>query len=135
MDNNDLPVVLFDGVCNLCNGFVIFIIKRDRAGRIRFASFQSGYARQKLQEAGHHPDAFHSVILLRRGQVFERSDAVLEIFRYLGGAWPLLRVMGMFPRSIRDYVYNVIAQNRYKWFGKKDACMIPTPELKARFLG
>ncbi|HYG20799.1 MAG TPA: thiol-disulfide oxidoreductase DCC family protein [Ohtaekwangia sp.] len=134
MDNNDHPVILFDGVCNLCSAFVIFVIKRDPLARLRFASLQSRYARLKLQEIGRNPDALHTVIFIEHGKVFERSDAALEICRYLNGAWPALRIVLIFPRFLRNWVYDVISRNRYKWFGRKDACMVPTPELKARFL-
>lgn len=127
-------VVLFDGVCNLCNNSVQFIIKRDKKRLFRFASLQ-GKAGQELLEKHHLPtDDFNSFVLIEGEKPYTRSAAALKIARHLGGGWRLLYSLMIIPRFIRDAVYNLIAKNRYKWFGKKDECMIPTPELRERFL-
>jgi predicted DCC family thiol-disulfide oxidoreductase YuxK len=132
---NTNPIIFFDGVCNLCNGFVQFVIRHDKKKSFLFAPLQSAAGKQALAEVGatykRVPD---SVILLYRGQYFVKSAAALQIFGLLGGAWPILKMFNAVPLALRDGVYGIIARNRYKWFGKKDACMIPTPELKARFL-
>lgn len=127
-------VIFFDGVCNLCNGLVQFIIRRDPAGQFRFASLQSQYARQQLLKAGRDPDGLHSIIVLDGDRLLERSDAVMAIFKHLGGAWRALTIFKVLPRALRNALYNFVAANRYRWFGRRDQCMIPTPDLKARFI-
>ena len=129
------PVVLFDGVCNLCNGSVQFILKRDPQGRFRFASLQSEPGRRLMTEHGLDPDALSSVVVVEEGRVWKESSAALRIARHLPGAWKLLRVFTLIPRPLRDAAYRLIARNRYRWFGKMEACWLPTPELKGRFLG
>jgi predicted DCC family thiol-disulfide oxidoreductase YuxK len=129
------PIVLFDGVCNLCNGSVQFILKRDPQARFRFASLQSEAGRKLMAEHGLDPDALSSVVVIEDGQAWKESSAGLRIARHLPGAWKLLRVFKVIPRPLRDAVYRLIARNRYRWFGKTEACWLPTPELKARFLG
>jgi predicted DCC family thiol-disulfide oxidoreductase YuxK len=128
------PVVLFDGVCNLCNGSVQFIITHDPAAHFRFAALESEAARRLLGEcelSGPLPD---SVALVEGGSVYTRSTAALRIARRLAFPCPLLYALIVVPRPLRDVVYNLIARNRYRWFGKRDACMVPTRELRARFL-
>ncbi|GAA4836252.1 thiol-disulfide oxidoreductase DCC family protein [Algivirga pacifica] len=127
-------VILFDGVCNLCNGTVNFIIDRDPKGKFQFASLQSEEGEKVLQQNGIAEVSLDSVVLLKNGQLYKKSTAALHIARELKGAWPLFYGFIIVPRFIRDGVYNWIAKNRYKWFGKSDACRIPTPELKERFL-
>lgn len=127
-------VVLFDGVCNLCNASVNFVIDRDPAGYFRFGALQSEEAAPLLRRAGLAPDHLGSIVLVEGGQVYTRSTAALRIARRLSGAWPLLAVFLAVPRPIRDAVYDVIARYRYRWFGREEACRIPTPELRARFL-
>jgi len=127
-------IVLFDGVCNLCSGSVLFIIQRDKKGIFKFASLQSSFGQQQLDTFKIDKNLLHSVILLRSNQIFQRSDAALEIAKQLSGAWPVLYIFKILPRFLRDGVYNLIARNRYSLFGKKDACWIPTPQLKERFL-
>ncbi|MGV3503323.1 MAG: thiol-disulfide oxidoreductase DCC family protein [Adhaeribacter sp.] len=127
-------IILFDGVCNLCNGFVQFVIRQDHAQRFRFASLQSDKARELLQGqpgAGHSLD---SVVLIENGRHYRQSTAALRILRHLSGGWPLLYGLVVVPAFVRDRVYAWVAGNRYRWFGQRDACMLPTPELKARFL-
>lgn len=128
-------VVLFDGVCNLCNGSVQFIIRRDPAGRFRFASLQSEAGQALLRRHGLDPEDLFSVILVEDGRVHSRSDAALRIAGGLSGGWRAAGALRVVPRPLRDLVYGLVARNRYRWFGRRDACMIPTPELRARFLG
>jgi predicted DCC family thiol-disulfide oxidoreductase YuxK len=126
-------IILFDGVCNLCSGSVQFVIKRDPDAWFKFASLQSDFGQQQLQKAGLDQKSFHSIILINGDKIYQRSDAALEIARKLKGAWPVLYGFKILPRFLRDAVYNLIGRNRYQLFGKKDACWIPTPELKSRF--
>ena len=129
------PVLFFDGVCNLCDGVVQFFIRRDRKGQFRFASLQSTAGQEAIQAArqslGRTPD---SVLLYLNGRYYVQSDAVLHALALLGGAWSLSKAGFIFPRFIRNGVYDWVARNRYRWYGKKDACMIPTPDLRTRFL-
>lgn len=129
-----MEIVLFDGVCNLCNAAVNFIIDRDPQNRFRFAALQSDTGRELLNRYPLASGPVDSVVLIRSNRPYVKSDAALEIARHLGGAWPALAVFKIFPRFFRDWVYDLIAKNRYRLFGKQDACRIPTPELKARFL-
>lgn len=132
VDNH--PVLLFDGMCNLCNGWVNFIIDRDPHTRIRFAPLQSTAAQRLLDEHGLAAGDMDTVVFLDDGKVYERSDAVLRLTRYLKGAVLLLRVGVMIPRIIRDGLYDWIARNRYFWFGKRDRCRLPEPGVRDRFL-
>jgi predicted DCC family thiol-disulfide oxidoreductase YuxK len=127
-------IVLFDGVCNLCNTSVLFIIDRDPAGRFRFAPLQSEQANELLGTSGATPLDAGSVILIEEGRRYERSTAALRIARRLSGGWPLLYAFSVVPRPVRDAVYDWIARNRYRWFGRRDTCRMPTPELADRFL-
>ncbi len=131
--NKQEKVILFDGVCNLCNGAVQFIIKRDKQKNFLFASLQSNYA-AKVLKGKNIGTGLDTIVLLSNEQVFIKSRAVLEISRALPGVWPLLYVFRIMPTFLRDAVYEWIARNRYRFFGKKDTCMIPSPELKSRFL-
>ncbi|GAB4397810.1 MAG: thiol-disulfide oxidoreductase DCC family protein [Microscillaceae bacterium] len=133
--NTGQLLVLFDGVCNLCNHTVDFIIRRDRKGRFKFASLQSDFAQSKLGHLISSVRDLDSVILIKEGKVLQKSSAALEIARHLRGLWPALLVFKLVPRFIRDGVYDWIARNRYRWFGKKETCRLPSPEEKARFLG
>ncbi|WP_111597362.1 thiol-disulfide oxidoreductase DCC family protein [Chitinophaga skermanii] len=128
-------IILFDGVCNLCNSSVLFVLKRDPRNRFRFAALQSDIGQQLI--AQHLPTGEvlpDSIVLIEGGRLYVKSTAALKIARKLPGAWPLLYGFMIFPRFIRDAVYSFIAKNRYRWFGKKDACMVPTPALKSKFL-
>jgi predicted DCC family thiol-disulfide oxidoreductase YuxK len=127
-------LILFDGVCNLCNGTVKFIIKRDPDAIFRFASLQSEFGRSKLLHFNMDPERLHSVVVIDRDEVLEKSDAALHIVRHLAYPWKFLVVLKWLPKKIRDACYNLIAGNRYKLFGQRDACMIPTIELRSRFL-
>lgn len=127
-------VILFDGICNLCNSSVQFVIQRDADVKFNYAALQSSAGQQILKE--HHLPStdFYSIVLIKDGKVYQRSRAALEIARGLSGLWPLMYAFVIVPPFIRNGVYNWIAKNRYRWFGEKDECMIPTPELKSRFL-
>ncbi len=129
-------VLLFDGVCNLCSGTVQLVIANDPSGYFKFASQQSEAGRALMEE--HHiaiPEGDPlSLILIEDGKVYERSTGALRIARKMSLPYKLGWVFIVTPRFIRDFVYDVIAKHRYRWFGKKDVCMVPTPELKARFL-
>ncbi|MEC7262333.1 MAG: thiol-disulfide oxidoreductase DCC family protein [Bacteroidota bacterium] len=129
-------IILFDGVCNLCNGSVQFVIKRDRKDIFRYAAIQGEVGRQLITERHIDTIQVDSIILIEPGVAyFTKSDAALEIAGELGGLWKLTSVFKCIPKSIRDVIYDFVARNRYKWFGKQESCMIPTPELKAKFLG
>lgn len=130
---NDKPVILFDGVCNLCSGSVQFILKRDKEKKFLFASLQSGYGQDLLKQFDLPADTFNSFVLFQDGKIITCSTAALKMFSQLKG-WGWVKIFWMVPKFLRDAVYNFIAKNRYKWFGKKEACWVPTPDLKARFL-
>jgi len=127
-------VIFFDGVCNLCNAAVRFVIRRDSGQHFKFASLQSGLAKKSLVEY-HLEENFRTIVLLKQGKIYLRSDAVLEIARGLKGLWPMLYGFKIIPRFFRDAAYNFIAQHRYRWFGKQDECWIPSPDLNSRFVG
>jgi predicted DCC family thiol-disulfide oxidoreductase YuxK len=126
--------ILFDGVCNLCNGFVTFVIARDPGAHFRFAALTSSAAARVLRQAEAPAVMPDSILLVEDGALFVRSDAGLRIARRLTFPWPLLYGFVIVPRVIRDAVYDFIAARRYRWFGRRDVCMIPTPELRSRFL-
>ncbi len=128
-------IVLFDGVCNLCDNFVQTIIKHDKKDEFRFASLQSEYGQQVQRYLGIDPSKIKSIILYDPGVAYyHKSEAAIEIIKSFGGVYSLMGFFKIFPKFIGNAVYDFIAFNRYKWFGKKDNCMIPTPELKAKFL-
>jgi predicted DCC family thiol-disulfide oxidoreductase YuxK len=128
------PIILFDGVCNLCNRWVQFVINRDRRMNLRFAPLQSEVGRNLLVKHGLRPDCLDSIVLIEPDAPYTKSDAALRITRYLSGVWPLTRVLLLIPRALRNWCYEVIARNRYKWFGKENVCMVPSPEDHVRFL-
>lgn len=128
-------ILLFDGVCNLCNASVQFIIKNDPAGKIKFASLQSERGESLLEVHHLSKTELFSLVFIQDNQIFLRSDAVLQIARVLKQPWPVLSTIGRFiPSFFRDKLYEWISKSRYKFFGKRDACMIPSPELMNRFL-
>jgi predicted DCC family thiol-disulfide oxidoreductase YuxK len=128
------PLVLFDGVCNLCSTSVQFIIKHDPAGKIMFCSLQSERGQAILAYLGMKTDSFDTFVFIENGKAYTRSAGVLREISYFSGFWRYLSIFRFIPRPIRDFLYNIVARNRYRWFGKKDSCWLPTPELKARFL-
>jgi predicted DCC family thiol-disulfide oxidoreductase YuxK len=127
-------ILLFDGVCNFCSFWVNFIIDRDEEKKFKFAALQSD-AGQKLLERYNLPkDSFETFILIKQNNYFIKSSAALIIAKNLKGIWKLFYVLVIIPKPVRDYLYNIIAKNRYKWFGKREYCRIPLPEEKERFL-
>ena len=129
------PVVLFDGVCNVCNRSVNFIIDRDPGAKLRFAALQSDAARRLLEGfARTTPEDPDTIVLVDRSRLYDRSTAMLLIARHMRGAWPLLAAFLVIPRPLRDAVYRWAAARRYRWFGKSDSCRVPTQDLRARFL-
>lgn len=130
----DNPVLLFDGVCNLCNGVVQFVIRHDHKKQIRFASLQSGIGIQLQQQYGHNVGNLDTVVLIINNTMLTESTAILRIFRLLGFPWSLMYGCMVIPKVLRDIGYRYIAKNRYVWFGKQESCMIPTPELRKLFL-
>ncbi|RZS93757.1 thiol-disulfide oxidoreductase DCC family protein [Aquimarina brevivitae] len=128
-------IILFDGVCNLCNGAVNFIIKRDKNSIFRYASLQSEIGQQLTSERGIDTTQIDSIILIDPNEAYYiKSTAALQIAKQLSGFYPLLSIFLIFPKVLRDWIYDFIAKNRYKWFGKKEQCVIPTPELRSLFL-
>lgn len=125
-------ILFFDGVCNLCNGLVRFVIKHDRHIRIKFAPLQSDIAGKILTE--YDVIKTDSVIYLSGDRIFYRSEAILRMFLDMGGAWKLLYGFIVLPRFLRDFIYDLIARNRYRIFGRRESCMVPTPDVKGRFL-
>ncbi len=128
------PVVLFDGVCNLCNRSVDFIIKRDTGKNFLFASLQSEVAGELLKNEGVNLQNMSTIILIKNRKIYYRSDAILEIVRKLTAPWPLLYAFKVVPGFIRDGLYNLISKHRYNWFGKRDTCRVPSKEERSRFL-
>lgn len=128
------PILLFDGVCNLCAASVQFIIKRDSKELLRFASLQSKNGQQLLKKFNLPQDDFNTMVFIEGNQAFTCSTAGLHITRWLNKPWPILYCFIVVPQGIRDIVYRWIAKNRYCWFGKKKICVLPTPDLKGRFL-
>ena len=131
---NQQPIILFDGVCNFCNNAVNFVIKRNAKANILFTPMQSIAGQKLLQQYNLPVDDMQSFVFIDEGEVYKRSTAALKVCRHLRGLWPLCYGFMVVPKFIRDGIYNWIAKNRYKWFGIRQACMIPTAEVKARFL-
>ena len=134
MENNIPLVILFDGVCNLCNSTVQFILKRDKQSRFKFASLQGEFGQRTLSSFGLPESSLNSFILLEGEKIYTHSTGALRVLLHLGGVWKLLYVFIIIPRFIRDGVYNIIARNRYKWFGKRSICYLPTVNIKDRFI-
>ncbi len=129
-------IILFDGVCNLCNGAIQFVIKRDKKDTFRYAPLQSAIGEQMIAERGIDTSKIDSIILVEPGVAYyTKSDAILEISSEFGGLWILFSIFKWIPTPIRNAIYDFVARYRYQWFGRKDQCMIPTPELQAKFLG
>jgi len=132
---SEKKIILFDGVCNLCNGAVKFVIKRDKRDLFRYAALQSETGQQLTKERKIDTATVDSIILIEPGVAyFIKSDAALEIAKDLSGAWPLIAIFKWVPGSIRDSIYDWVAKNRYTWFGRQESCMIPTEELQHKFL-
>ncbi|CAL2061503.1 thiol-disulfide oxidoreductase DCC family protein [Tenacibaculum sp. 190524A05c] len=128
-------IILFDGVCNLCNQTVLRVIKLDKKDKFRFTSLQSETGKAIINHLGIDTSKVDSIILYEPNQAYYiKSSAALKIIGNFGGIWEVSKFLLFFPPLIRDFVYDIIAKNRYKWFGKKDQCMIPTPDLLSKFL-
>lgn len=130
----DRPLILFDGICNFCNGAVQFVLKRDRKKRILFAPMQSDAAKTLLKKYGLEVNEFSSFVFIENGKAYTRSTAALRVCRYLRLLWPLCYGAIIVPPFIRNGIYDWVARHRYKWFGVRTSCMIPTPEIRERFL-
>jgi predicted DCC family thiol-disulfide oxidoreductase YuxK len=130
----DHPVILFDGVCNLCNTVVQFVIKHDPAHHFRFASLQSNFGQEVLHRFKLPMEAFGSFILLEDDNIYTKSSAALRVVKKLKGAWSGLYGFIIVPPFIRNAVYNLVAKKRYQWFGKQETCWVPTPELSSLFI-
>lgn len=126
-------IVLFDGECNVCNASVQFILKRDAKGYFQFASLQSEMGQSLLKQYGVSP-TLNSLVLIDQGKAYTQSTAALKIAKNLNGLWKLCYMAILIPTKLRNQAYNVLANNRYKWFGKKEACLLPTQEQRRRFL-
>ncbi|HEX8242141.1 MAG TPA: thiol-disulfide oxidoreductase DCC family protein [Longimicrobium sp.] len=130
----DGPLVLYDGTCGLCNRSVQLILRNDRRGRFRFAALQSDAGRALLARHGLPPDRMDTVVLVEDGRAFTRSRAALRIARRMDAPWPALWPLAIIPRAVSDFFYGLVARHRYRLFGRTDACMLPPPEVRARFL-
>lgn len=133
-DNSSHPIILFDGVCNLCNGFVQFVITRDKRDVFRFGSLQSSKAQELLKRVEPDSNGFTTIILLEGEKISTESDAVLRIAQGLGGAWKLFYVFIFVPKTFRDGLYRIVSRMRYRVFGKRESCMVPTPDLINKFI-
>lgn len=126
-------IILFDGNCNFCSGSVQFILKRDPHKYFRFASLQGDAAKKLLIKHG-ISEEIDSFVVIDKDHCYIKSSAALQVCQHLGGFWRLVSIFRFVPRPLRDYVYDIVAKNRYKWFGERSSCLIPTPELRERFL-
>ena len=133
-ENIKFPILLFDGVCNLCNASVQWVLLRDRRATFSFAALQSETGRRLLEERGLNDQYLDTVVLVDHDRVYTRSDAAIETATRLGGWWKILSIFRFIPRPLRDGIYNWVAGNRYRWFGRQETCMLPRPEWKNRFL-
>ena len=127
-------VVIFDGVCNLCAHSVKFILNHEAEPKLRFVAMQSPAGARMMREFGFSPEDAKTFVLVADGRPHVKSDAAVRVARYLRGAWKLLGVVRVLPRPIRDWAYDVVARNRYRWFGRAESCMVPTAEIRARFI-
>lgn len=127
-------IIIFDGVCNFCNGAVNFIIQRDHSDRFVFAPMQSPTAKKLIAEHHVKKVGFDTFLLIKNNQCYFRTDAAFQITKDLSGLWYLFQVLKVVPRPFRDYFYRLFARNRYQIFGKNEQCIVPTPELKNKFL-
>ncbi|AXT59757.1 DUF393 domain-containing protein [Aquimarina sp. AD10] len=135
MINEGEKIILFDGVCNLCNSAINFIIKRDKKGIFRYASLQSEIGEKLIADRNIDISKIDSILLIDpKIAYYHKSTAALHIAKELSGLYPILSVFLILPKFFRDWIYDIVAKNRYKWFGKKESCMIPTAELKALFI-
>jgi predicted DCC family thiol-disulfide oxidoreductase YuxK len=129
-----MKVILFDGVCNLCNSSVNWVIDHDKKNLFKFSSLQSDFGKRRTKELGLGEDYMDTIVLDDEGKVYTQSDAVFKVLKYIGGIYAASAIFLILPKPLRDFYYKLVARNRYKWFGKRDTCRVPTPELKAKFL-
>jgi predicted DCC family thiol-disulfide oxidoreductase YuxK len=129
------PVILFDGVCNLCAGFVRFVVARDQARQFRFVPAQSALGEALLRDLGLSTDDYESNILIEDGRAYFKSEAFIRVAARLRRPWPAARLARLCPLVVRDWLYDRIAANRYAWFGRRESCLVPSPDIAARFLG
>ena len=132
-NNSVEKIVLFDGVCNLCNASVQFIIRHNKNANLKFASLQSEFGQSQLAKF-QLPTEVKTIVFITDGKALLRSNAALEVCQHLNGFYRYLKILKIIPAFLRDWIYNIIARNRYSWFGKKDQCWIPTPDLANRFM-
>lgn len=130
----EFPIVFFDGVCNLCNSTIQLIIKYDKKSIFKFSSLQSNTAKQILNDYELDLNKMPSIVLVQNSKIYTKSTAVLTIFKQLNKFWPLYYLFILIPKFFRDWIYNIIAKNRYKWYGKQKSCWVPSPELNNKFL-
>ncbi|WP_312912053.1 thiol-disulfide oxidoreductase DCC family protein [Natronosalvus caseinilyticus] len=130
----DAPILLFDGICNLCNGFVQFVVPRDTDEQFYFASIQSDVGKALCAEHGLPTDELESVVLIEGEDSYVKSGAIIRTASHLGGIYALLSPFRFVPRPVRDWAYDFVANRRYRWFGKKEQCMMPTGDVQSRFL-
>ncbi len=128
------PILLFDGVCNVCNASVDFVLKNDKSKSIMFASLQSENGKELLEKYGLNSNELSTVVLIHKNHSYTKSSAVIQTAKIMGFPWNLSVIFFIIPKFIRDFLYTQFAANRYKWFGKKETCRMPTPEEKTRFL-
>jgi predicted DCC family thiol-disulfide oxidoreductase YuxK len=131
---NENAIILFDGVCNFCNGAINFVLKQDKKGVFRFAPLQSEPGQRLLKQYNLSTAEFDSFVLIDNGKIYKKSSASLRVMNKLPWYWKEAQLLRIIPTAFRDAIYDFIAKNRYKWFGKKEQCMIPTPEMRNRFL-
>jgi predicted DCC family thiol-disulfide oxidoreductase YuxK len=134
----DIPrnhkIILFDGVCNLCNSSINFVISHDKKNCFKFAPLQEEIGQNLIREFHIDPTKTDSIVLIENGRAYTKSTAALRIAKSLNGAYPLLYSFILLPAFLRNWIYDWVAKNRYRWFGKKESCRVPTPELKEKFL-
>ena len=131
---DDHPLIVFDGICVLCSGFVRFVLRHDKANRYRFLAAQSGLAAALYHHYGLSTDVWETNLLLAGGRLFIRSEAAIEIVTNFGGWWRLIKILRLIPRPLRDWLYDRVAGNRYRWFGRHEFCVMPDPTFADRFL-
>lgn len=133
--SQDQYIIVFDGVCHLCNGLVNFLLKRDTRDRLRFALLQHANHLDVDENIKQNISSTDSIALITAGKVYFHSTAILKILKRLGGGWQLFYAFIIIPKPVRDWLYEIIARNRYKWFGKENVCMVPDEKVKKKFIG
>ena len=134
MVKQEYPILLFDGVCNFCDNTVQFVIRKNKSENIHFAALQSSFGKEQIKKAGLPTNELKSLIFIENNQIYTRSTGALKLARHLDSLWKIAYIFIIIPKPIRDFFYNLFAKNRYKWFGEKDACMIPSKEVRSRFI-